>query len=348
MSSQNNVYTGNRCEYLDCVKGVAILCITFLHFENGVIPQWLNSWIGMFMITTFYFTSGWIFGLKDSVDKPKDLFRKRIRQLGIPYLWFGALIIVFDIIWVLCGLMEPHIIAREIYKWVTLRGIGTLWFLPVLLFGELLFCFVKSSSKPILTGFIAFAITLVASYFYYEHWMHVRNDSQLYQVIDSPMRPIVMSLGAWPIIAAGYITCKKLSGHIASMSKWLSALTGAVILVLSIWFVIAPPFNFFYINGFISNILPEIGLIGIFVLIARSYAGRFFSYWGRNSLIMMCTHFSIVMEIIMVFDRIVMGHTNFCGWSTIYYFIIAVLATYPLVWLFNGKLSFMLGKKRNA
>lgn len=347
MSSQNNINVRHRCEYLDCVKGVAILCITFLHFENGVIPAWLNSWIGLFMITTFYFTSGWIFGLKDRMDNPKDLFRKRIRQLGIPYLWFGAIIIMFDIIWVLCGFMEPKIIAREIYKWITLRGIGTLWFLPVLLFGEILFCFVKSSRHPYLTGVIAFAFTLITSYFYYAHWMHVRNYSQLYQIIDSPMRPIVMSLSAWPIIAAGYFTCKRLSGHISSIPKWISALVGIIILILSIWFVIAPPFNFFYINGFISNILPEIGLIGIFVLIAQSYTGRFFSYWGRNSLIMMCTHFSIVMEIIMVFDKIIMGHPDFYGWSTIYYFIVAVLATYPLVWLFNSKLSFMLGKKRN-
>ena len=81
-----------RFEYIDCVKGVAILCITFLHFENGVIPQWLNTWIGMFMITAFYVTSGWVFGLKSKLESPGVLFKKRLRQLGIPYFWFAVLI----------------------------------------------------------------------------------------------------------------------------------------------------------------------------------------------------------------------------------------------------------------
>ena len=52
-----------RLDYIDATKGVAIQCITFLHFEKGVIPDWLNVWIGLFMISTFYFTSGWITGI---------------------------------------------------------------------------------------------------------------------------------------------------------------------------------------------------------------------------------------------------------------------------------------------
>lgn len=45
-----------RLDYIDETKGVAILCITFLHFESEVIPAWLNTWIGLFMITAFYVT----------------------------------------------------------------------------------------------------------------------------------------------------------------------------------------------------------------------------------------------------------------------------------------------------
>jgi len=54
-----------RLDYIDILKGLSILCITFLHFEAGVIPLWLNVWIGMFMVSAFYFTSGWVMGLKD-------------------------------------------------------------------------------------------------------------------------------------------------------------------------------------------------------------------------------------------------------------------------------------------
>ena len=122
-----------RLDYIDATKGVAILCITFLHFEQGVIPGWLNVWIGMFMISAFYVTSGWVSGVNDKPITAKELLKKRLRQLGVPYLWFSLLIIIFDILWVALGLMESGILLRDIYKTVVLRGIGTLWFLPVLL-----------------------------------------------------------------------------------------------------------------------------------------------------------------------------------------------------------------------
>ena len=77
----------------------------------------------------------------------------------------------------------------------------------------------------------------------------------------------------------------------------------------------------------------------------NSVIENFFTYWGVNSLIMMCTHFSITMEVLMAFDRHVLHHTIFEGPRTIIYFVICVLLTYPLAWLFNNKLKFMLGKK---
>ena len=68
-----------RLDYIDATKGVAILCITFLHFEKGVIPDWLNTWIGLFMITTFYLTSGWVSGISNKQIKPNELLKKRIK-----------------------------------------------------------------------------------------------------------------------------------------------------------------------------------------------------------------------------------------------------------------------------
>ncbi len=338
-----------RSEYVDCMKGVAILSIMFLHYEDGVIPGWLNAWIGLFMITAFYISSGWIFGLKGGADAPKELWRKRIRQLGIPYLWFAVLIIAFDILWSALGFMDPRLILREVYKWVTLRGIGTLWFLPVLLFGEMLFCFVMSSRRPRVTGAILFILTLVATYLYYDVWdARYRNLSETFQLIDSPIRPVAMSLGAWPLIWVGYFLSRKYSGYFTSGHKWHLALIGSAVLVVSMWLVVAPPFRLFYINNFLSNSLPAVGMMCVFVLVGHTAFGRFFSYWGRNSLVMMCLHFSILYEICLTIDKYVFHHDHFTGWNTVVYFIVSVLVMYPLVTLFEGKLSFMLGRQKKS
>ena len=129
-----------RIDAIDWMKGLCIICITMLHIENGILSVWVNSFISFFMITGFYVTSGWIHGLKqtESVDV-KQFAGKRLRSLGIPYLWFTLIILMVDVAFYLVGHYSIDIIVRDVYKSIVLRGIGTLWFLPVLFFGELLF-----------------------------------------------------------------------------------------------------------------------------------------------------------------------------------------------------------------
>lgn len=334
-----------RLNYIDATKGVAILCITFLHFEQGVIPGWLNTWIGMFMISAFYVTSGWVAGISNKPITAKDLFKKRIRQLGVPYLWFSLLIIAFDIIWVSFGLMDMNILLRDAYKTIVLRGIGTLWFLPVLLIGEYIFYLIRNSKRKWLWAAIVLAIALLVNYLYNSYWSPIRDNSELNKILDAPMQPIVRGLYAWPIIAFGYLVGKKWGKTILETNKVKLLSISMLIFTVSFILIIKPPLNIYYINGVLSNILPAIAFMCLFAVFTKGIITRFFTYWGVNSLILMCTHFSITMEILMAFDKYVLHHATFEGLRTIIYFAICIILTYPLVWLFNGKLKFMLGKK---
>lgn len=334
-----------RLNYVDATKGVAILCITFLHFEQGVIPGWLNTWIGMFMISAFYVTSGWVAGISKKPITAKDLFKKRIRQLGVPYLWFSLLIIAFDIIWVAFGLMESGILLRDVYKTIVLRGIGTLWFLPVLLIGEYIFTLIKNSKRKWMWAVIGLTVTLLVNHLYNSYWSPIRDNSELNKILDAPMQPIVRGLYAWPIIAIGFIIGKKWGKQIVTASRRKLLLISAVLFAISFVLVIKPPFNIYYINGLLSNILPAIAFICLFAVFTKGIITRFFTYWGVNSLILMCTHFSITMEVLMAFDKYALHHSVFEGPRTIIYFAICIFLTYPLIYLFNGKLRFMLGRK---
>lgn len=333
-----------RAFYLDAVKGIAILCITFLHFEAGVIPNWLNTWIGLFMITTFYFTSGWVSGIQNKRITSKELFKKRIKQLGIPYLWFSVGIIIFDIMWVFLGFMDIQILARDIYKTITLRGIGTLWFLPVLFIGEMIFCTIRNCKHKREMAVAGVILTLIVSYLYYDIWGKYYNLSVVNKLIDAPIQPIAKGIMSWPIIAIGYIFTKYVWNRTKKLQPYYNMLIGIVLLLLSIIMVVSPPFNIFYINGLLCNILPSIAFILIFAVIGyNNIISRFFIFWGVNSLILMCTHFSIFLEIFKVVDAKII-HSNFCGYTTIIYFILTIIFTYPLVALFNGKLRFIIGK----
>lgn len=334
-----------RLDYIDATKGVAILCITFLHFEQGLIPGWLNTWIGLFMISAFYVTSGWVTGINDKPITAKELFKKRIKQLGLPYLWFSLLIILFDIMWVTLGLMESGILLRDIYKTIVLRGIGTLWFLPVLLIGEYIFNLIKNSNRRWMWVIIGLGATLLVNHAYNSFWLPMRDNSELHKILDAPMQPIVRGLYAWPIIAIGYLMGKRWGKSILEVNKYKSFTISVLLFAISFIFIIEPPFNIYYINGLLNNTLPAIAFMCLFAVFTKGIITRFFTYWGVNSLILMCTHFSITQVILTIFDKYVLHHATFEGPRTIIYFVICIILTYPLVWLFNGKLRFMLGRK---
>lgn len=333
-----------RLNYIDATKGVAILCITFLHFEQGVIPIWLNTWIALFMTTTFYLTSGWVTGINGKTIKPKELLKKRIRQLGVPYLWFSILIIAFNIIWVLFGLMESETLLRDIYKTATLRGIGALWFLPSLVIGEYIFTVIRNSIQKWYWGVSALAFTIVASYIYEAYWWSIRETSALNKIIDAPVQIILRGLQAWPIICIGYTTARIWGLNLQNINKMRSFIVSVALLAISLWLIICPPFEIYYLNKLLSNTLPAIAFMYLFTTFQKNIITRFFTYWGVNSLILMCTHFSITMEILMAFDKYVLHHPVFEGPVTILYFAVCILLTYPLVNLFNGKLKFIIGK----
>ena len=152
----------NRIDAIDWMKGLCIICITLLHIENGIFPNKLNISIGMFMITGFYVTSGWVHGMKAANKTVLKVFiQKRWKSLGVPYLWFTGILILVDFLFYLVGHYEFDIVLRDIYKSIVLRGIGTLWFLPVLFGGELLFVTFRNKRCTyvgLLVGLITFIL----------------------------------------------------------------------------------------------------------------------------------------------------------------------------------------------
>lgn len=333
-----------RLDYIDILKGLSILCITFLHFETGVIPSWLNTWIGMYMISAFYFTSGWVMGLKDDKITEKVLVRKRLNSLGVPYLWFSGLILLFDLGLLLFGYYDWMFIGREVYKTIVLRGIGTLWFLPSLFFGEIIFVWLRNKKSWLLVfGMLLFTFVYL---YLYGRWMgEYRNLSSLNQIIDAPFYTIRNMMMAWPVVAIGYLVAKDYKAKLSYWHSWKVLLLSVVIIGLSIYFSSFSHLNLGVISYFVSSVLGPLGLLLLASVVERRRIMQFFVYWGRNSLVLMVTHYSIVLVFCQIFDKYVMGCGEFVGCRTIVYFVITILLTYPLVWFFSSRAGFMLGKK---
>lgn len=329
-----------RERYIDMVKGLSILCITFLHYEKGVLPNSINIFVGSFMITAFYVTSGWVSAMNNSQRPLKELIKKRWKQLGVPYTWWTIIILSFDLILYAWGYYDLKFIGREIYKTITLRGIGTLWFLPALFGGEIVWYWLKKRNKIWL---IIVALGATACYNYYYGILLGGKGETIYRIIDAPFRTISNMLHAWIGIAFGYYSWRLLKDHLLKANNAVLAASGIILCVFA--FITAnylPKCLSFYWN-YLAPLFGPLGFLLLMKSLQMLKVFDFFGYWGRNSLNLMVTHYSIILVLFTIMVE------NLCkqpfdGWITILCFMISLPIQYLLVTVVNKYCKFTLGK----
>lgn len=325
----------HRARYLDIAKGLGILCITFLHYENGVIPTTVNIFIGSFMITIFYFVSGWIMGMKSKPETTSVLFKKRLRSLGMPYLYWTGIILAFDLILWAFGYYNAYFIARETYKSIVLRGIGTLWFLPALFFGEIIWNWLSQKSR----WYWILGIVIIFAYQWAFGNIFANKNTDIWNIIKAPFISINSVGGAIIVVAAGYLTYRIIDRIQLLRIKGLTFLIGFFICIsayfsanyLSNWFGLEVTK---YIWSICAPILGPLGFILMFYCIQSSRMLDYFDYWGQNSLSLMVTHYSIV-QVLLTIIVIKIVHIPFNGWITIMTFIISMPIQYLITEMLN-------------
>lgn len=328
-----------RNNAIDAVKGVCILCITLLHFENGFFSPRFNWWIGLFMVPGFYFISGYLFAQKNTLPLPVEFAKKRLIQLGWPYFCFVLLALFFELLCVLCGYLPIKVLFRDGYKALVLHGIGPLWFLPVLFFGELLFVIIASCRYTKVVGCLAGIFSLLIYHFYFSHWLpNYRNASTAYQMLDAAIAPYAYSCWAWLVITSGYLFGRHAPyQQLTVMFRITLGIAAIAISWAMMFWIVAVPF----FSTLLSNVLPPIGLLLIFSTMNSNIVLRTMAFWGRNSLLLMCLHYTIFEEAFKIFDSRILGRDDFTGWPPLVYLIITLAVIYAMVPLFSNKLRFM-------
>lgn len=327
----NTTMPTTRQRYLDIVKGISILGITFLHYESGLLSDYANCYIGLFMIVMFYFVPGWLDAMNERKLTLKELCRKRWQQLGKPYIYWTGIILVFDLILFAFGYYDTYIIAREVYKAVILRGIGTLWFLPALFGGEILWHIVKR--KPWATV-LAVIATYTYQHFYYQAFAHV--EGQMMQIIEAPFRVVCSVSTALLMIAVGYYSFK-LSARMA-LNRWVVLPVGVLLTAVSFTTVSLSVFPHF------QSIVECLALVLLFKGLPDGKLWDYFDYWGRNSLSLMVTHYSITLVISRIIVEKFIG-MYFYGKVTIYAFVVSMIVSYFMTLALNKYFPCLLGKK---
>lgn len=326
------------------VKGLSIMTLFFLHFENG----YFNFDHNYFIVRSpaFYMVVGWLWGMSSNRRTIQQHWSKRKQGLVKPYIWLSLLFIAFDAIVVLMHAQDAQVLWRDIYKTLCLRGIGTLWFLPALLGGEMFFLKIRDVKQSVKIGSYFVCLMLIYSFYIWGECQFVDNETYR-DLLKAPVRVVKDVCDALIYISIAYYSARRFGAVIMSQAKWKLLVEGAVLLMMSYAILNNLPSNsVFYTLAFISgNVCSGFGILYLFTSIETiGVVAKPLEYFGKNSLVVMAFHFCLLYQIALIFDRVVMHHDSYSGGITVIYFSIAVLAQIVLIEIINRKFRFLIGK----
>ena len=304
-------FGGGRIEWIDIAKGIGIILVVLGHITPR--GSFINDFIYVFHMPLFFICCGLCFKGNTSF---RDLLKKRLRQLMLPFIFF------FMMTAPICIYIAKDYALNRILN----DAPYALWFLPVLFISELFFweiCHYLKNKKYML---LAICILFLAGYVLYKYKIGI---------------PYSLSavFHATAFIGIGF--------YVKNMNyryKLLTAITLFVLLSASVLFVL-PKESFNLIH---NKLGPEyygflFSLLGAFMVIALSQkikSNRFLSFFGQNSLGIMCIHFPLLSIVTEFVKPVIVNHIIYkCIELTIVLFGALLISI-----LFEKYFPFVMGK----
>ena len=128
-----------RIHYVDIAKGICIICVVLGHVCFG--NNFLNNFINSFDLPCFFIITGILNKKRKLEAQEMNLqgVKKRCMALLWPYMTFSIIALCYKVLAYFIishGSLEDILYAVKLT--LTLDGYSTLWFIPTLLFAELL------------------------------------------------------------------------------------------------------------------------------------------------------------------------------------------------------------------
>lgn len=296
-----------RINVVDIIKGIAIIMIVNVHLISGQFFS-LGS---TFHVVAFFFASGIIHGISEKWNSipVRTFVKQKATRLLYPYLTLSICYIIFHFLLNIARgdeIVNDVIITSSINT-ITFRGIGTLWFLPVMFGGEIIFYISKKCKIrdwiSILTGM---GVIFLSSFFNSKGICGIKwyGDNSLYGLlINTPLTILLSSAIASLFISIGFVFYK-----ILPKSLWGSEISNKTMAIVTIICLISYFIDFLCLKYYSSDLHKlNIGDSVIFIICSLSgiifvsslsliierytvYISSFLQFCGKNSLIIMTTH----------------------------------------------------------
>jgi fucose 4-O-acetylase-like acetyltransferase len=335
----------NRIASIDYTKGFAIIMLLLSHCitENGYLKTWIFAWhMPIFFVicgilNTIRYPNGITF------NKFSSWFKRRIKQIFIPYFVFGSLYIFF-----LGGLSfisgEKPIIAEKFVSLLSMNGIVSMWFLPVFFFSELLYVFFIAKTSKIIQYLFILSIILLL--------LHIQSNGQI--ITNRPLQLIIKVFSSIEFILIGHviwILIQKLSSPPPNILLTIILLIASLIALY---------------NGFVSIGSLTFGNVVIFYLAASALSYtiitlfykldkhtdlkilNFLKLCGSNSIVILVTN-NLLIEIFRLIEYKYLScfFLNNGLLGSLLMTIILIIPEYALIRCAQGKIGIIFGKVIN-
>lgn len=350
-----------RLEFIDAAKGFGILMIMYGHVTSLSNP--IDTWMSSFKVTIFYILTGMVYAYSRTPYKRTfTSFTSRIfRAELIPYAWFCALGIIYKTARVFLKHKGYAAACKTFVTYladaVFLKGINSLWFLPTMIIGVLVFYALAHSHKVIKVLYALvgpFFIMLFRNAIAYIA-LQCGEKSVQFAILSRALSAAGKGLMAAWFVGVGFFLFYAYTWLKDRMSLKLAI--GIVLSLINIYISLHNTHvdinvlkdgihpSLFYLG----SIIGSFGLILILDTILSAIDLSFLRYLGRNSLILMATHTVFgIKDIAYQGWKHVVFIPNHAGLE--YYcecFVVLIIMTaieYSVIELINRRMPFLLGK----
>lgn len=343
---------GRRITWLDMARGFAIILVVMGH--RGFISHRTNTWLSSFHLPLFFIASGIILEIRNEKDTDfKTFIIKKMKSLLIPYFLFSFCSMALDFHFVPSG---PENLIPDfklhLLQTFTLQGYSVMWFLPVTFIGELIVFFLYRKLKAVIGTVILTFVSVIGCYVY---------NLQLFAqgtIMDIIFKIVVKSIIAAAFMCYGILLFKLINIWDKKTDKKKSILqliSGVMLFCVNIpaaWAISLKDLNNLAL-GYVSVyfILGITGSYGLILICKNAVNIAPLTYFGRNSLIVFCTHLNCY---VLYYGTIFFMHfekrnqlpliINANITSNIFTMIFTFILEIPVIFAINVFLPFMLGK----
>lgn len=311
-----------RIEYIDSAKAVSIIMIMLGHITALGNP--VDLWMSSCKICVFYVISGFLLAYRNTFSRrtPTEYIKNILQTIAWPYLTFSLIAIAVKCFYTFSKHKGWDAVADTFldcfYKFLFMKGINSMWFLPTIFFGELILLLLFLSPLWIRliyggVGLMGLWLANSMTSFIGQAGFGTTMTENLFYLVNMFGKSMV---AAW-FLGFGYLLYRMLlRRNIFEGHPLLKLILGGIFTISNLFLSqlnANVDFNLMSMGDrpvlfLFGGTIGSVGMIFLLDFISQHISMSGLNFWGRNSLILMCTHTA------MGFKGIAVG-----GWRKVAY-----------------------------